>query len=741
MAAKRLFTFAGNSDDAPGTTKILILAANLKVCLYLIDLCGARPPPHMIAPPSLRYNFPMNLAEDIRSLRRPTELLAPAGRPDVLEAVIEAGADAVYLSGKRFQMRAHRTDFHFDDAQLREAVLYAHDHGRRIYVTMNTILGAHEIEAARDFLAFLDHSGVDAIIVCDLATIGFARELGVSCEVHASTMLNVHDFDQALVLKKLGIHRLITSRDISIQEAGRLGERSGLAVEYFLHGDMCVAQSGQCAMSGLIFGKSSNRGECMKPCRWEYELINLRDGHVSKPLRKGHLMALRDLALLRQIPALIEAGIAALKIEGRMRDAAYVSHVVRIYREALDMFYAMPASYCVTADALERLFRERVRDLCALACTGAPSHSGFFDISGKHEPLMLSNGAVEVCCVDDAIQSPEFSSVTRAKPRAEPRAEPRKRPDLAVCVASVEAAQGALDAGADRIYLAAETRQFGDEHWSPLSFLAALSATLEADAAVGIRTPRVSAPHAHTEWRVLVETCQSYKIGYVLVHHLGALRRARRDLPEAQIIADYGLNATNPRAVAELAALGAPIVTPGLEAGYDDVAEMAAANTAALELLVHGPMTGMLVDHCLIALNLSATGSKDACRGPCKHAEFALRDAKGEVRQIITDQYCRNHILTTKDLAVLPRFEAFLALSPASIRIEGQFYAPELLGRLVAAYRDALDRWVAGAPLAFPERDTWRALMDASPRPWNFGGYAQRIMQSDSTAQVMRAQR
>lgn len=687
----------------------------------------------MTGSPSLRYNPVMNPAEEIRSLHRRTELLAPAGKPEVLEAAIEAGADAVYLSGKRFQMRAHRADYHFDDTQLREAVTYAHAHGRRIYVTMNTILGDHEIAGAREFLAFLAEIGADAVIVCDLAAIGLARELGVPCEVHASTMLNVHDLDQALVLKEMGVQRLITSRDISIHEAGRLGESSGLAVEYFLHGDMCVAQSGQCAMSGLVFGKSSNRGECMKPCRWEYELVNLREGRAVKPLREGHLMALRDLALLRQIPALIEAGIAALKIEGRMRDAAYVSHVVRLYREALDAYYSMPSSFCVTADALERLFRERVRDLSALACTGASSHSAFFDVSGTREPLMLSNGAIEPSCSELPGETLMFAHRTGP--------ETRRRPELAVCVASVDAARAALDAGAERIYLAAETRQFGDRHWTAQSYREAISTVLDAGAAAGIRTPRVSAPYAHAEWSALVEMCRVFDVGYVLVHHLGALRRARRDLPETRIIADYGLNVTNSRAASELAASGAKIVTPGIEAGYDDIAALASASAAPLELLVHGPLTGMLIDHCLIALNLSAAGSKDTCRGPCKHAEFALRDVKGEVRLIVTDQYCRNHVLTAKDLAVLPRIEAFLAFSPASIRIEGQFYEPELLGRIVGSYRAAVDRWLSKDASTQPEEKDWRALMAASPRPWNFGGYAQRIMRSDSTAQVMRAQR
>lgn len=674
----------------------------------------------------------MNMVEEIRSLKRRTELLAPAGRMDALEAVIEAGADAVYLSGKRFQMRAHRSDFHFDDEQLRDATQYVHAQGRRIYVTLNTILGEHELDKARSFLEFLQELGIDAIIACDLATISLAREVGVTFELHSSTMMNVHDLDQALMLKELGIDRMVTSRDISIQEAGLIGERSGVPVEYFLHGDMCVAESGQCAMSGVVLGKSANRGECMKPCRWNYELVSLRDGCSSGPLKEGHLMAIRDLTLIRLIPELVESGICALKIEGRMRDAAYLGHVVSLYREVIDQYYAMPSAFTPRTASLEKLFKTRVRNYSALIGGGGSSNSSFFDTSGKREPLMLSNGCTEPSLMEEDFVEPDFDSSEDFSTRDE-------CPELAVCVRSIDAAQHALDAGADRIYLAAETPQYAEGHWTASAFQDALKLVNDSGVALGIRTPRVSPRHARAEWIRLVELCEDFDVRYILAHHLGSLKRAREDMPTASIIADYGFNALNPVAITSLEQLGADAVVPALESGYEDVRTLIQTSVLPVELLVHGPVTGMLLAHCLIAMNLTKTGSKDVCRAPCIQSEFALRDQKGETRAIITDQYCRNHILTGKDLSVLPRIDAFLRLGATSFRIEGQFYPPELVGQITRAYRSALDRWKDGEAEVCPSREEWEFLLLQSQRPWNYGAYAQQITHSKSTAKVMRA--
>ncbi|MCF6285382.1 MAG: U32 family peptidase, partial [Candidatus Hydrogenedentes bacterium] len=480
------------------------------------------------------------MVEEIRLGRRQMELLAPAGKREILEAVIEAGADAVYVSGKRFQMRAHRGDFHFDSAGLRDATRYVHEKGKRIYVTLNTILADHELDDVRSFLEELEETGVDAIIVCDLAVLSLARELGVSFEIHISTMMNVHDLDQVRLLKELGVQRIVTSRDISITEAGALGEKSGIPIEYFVHGDMCVAQSGQCTMSGITMGKSANRGECMKPCRWNYELISLRNGSVSKPLREGHLMAVRDLSLIRQLPELVAAGICSLKIEGRMRDAAYLSGVVGLYREVLDEFYRWPGSFYVRSKSMETLFRSRVRNLSALSTSGASSNKTFFDVSGKREPLILSNGCTEPCADPSAAKAIFFGAISGDEDRA--------TPELSVSVGSLAGAEAALEGGADRVYLASETSQFSPEQWTPDTFAEALSLVVEKGAMAGIGTPRVSTKRVLLEWQCLLRQCQGNPVHYVLVHHLGALKRVREELPQAKILVDYGFNTLTTRA-------------------------------------------------------------------------------------------------------------------------------------------------------------------------------------------------
>jgi putative protease len=592
------------------------------------------------------------VTDEIRALNRRTELLAPAGRWDVLEAVMDAGADAVYVSGKRFQMRAHRKDFHFDDAGLRDAVRFVHGRGRRLYVTVNTLLAEHELADMRRYLAFLAELRIDAAIVCDMAVPAMAREMQVPFELHASTMMNIHDAGQACRLVALGIQRIVTSRDISMDEAGRIGDACGAGIEYFLHGDMCVAQSGQCSLSGLLFGKSSNRGECMKPCRWHYGLET--DGREGDSLREGHLMAIRDLSLIRQIPDLVAAGICALKIEGRMRDAAYLAELVRLYREATDRYYACPAGFAMPAEELQKLFRLRVRELSALCASGAPSSSTFFDISGRREPLFLSDGAVEADMRDPGYEFPERDMPVPSAPMAVP--------ELAVCVASEEAAAAAMNGGASRIYLAAETAQYGNQQWTADSIAKTAALARERGIPLGVRTPRIASAQSRANWAPLRALLGERPPEFILVHHLGALERARKHFPQSRVIADYGFNILNSRAARVLLEQGVAQVTPGPEASLEDIEAMIAADSIPLELPAHGPLEGMVMNHCLIAMHLGKGHAKDVCRGICRHSEFFLRDRKGERRAIVADQFCRNHILTAKDLALLPVLEPFLNL-------------------------------------------------------------------------------
>ncbi len=668
--------------------------------------------------------------ENIAGLTSRIELLAPAGRLDALEAVVEAGADAVYLGTKTLNMRQHRKDFHFDEKQLRKAIEYVHDAGRRLYVTVNALIGESELRQAADLIASIDGMGADAIIVHDLATIRLARELGVTTPLHASTMMNVHHHEHAEVLKRLGVSRIITSRDVSLSQIGQIGRLAGIEVECFVHGDMCVAHGGHCNTSGVLFGKSANRGECMKPCRWEYDLVRLDDGQAVGRVGGGHLLALKDLCLIRHIPQIVQAGIHCMKLEGRMRDAAYLRGVVHSYRQAIDAYYECPPSFTLAVEQIESVYRSQVRRMSTLTILGGASHRDVVDTDGRREPLLLSNGHAEPSDIDmgAAIPPQDREAVSCSAQSIE----------LAVCVSGAEAAAAAIDAGADRIYLAAELSQRSGEHWQLQAITDVIDLAHRAGAKVGLRTPRITTDREWAETQWILRELTGAELDFVLVHHLGTLSLAAKLCPSSSIVADVGFNLLNSAAVALLAELGADACCASTEAGLADLADLAACTPLTIEAQVHGPLLGMLIDHCVIALHGSPVGRKDVCRGPCRHVDFGLKDKHGQVRPVIADQHCRNHLLTGCDLGAMQILDRFCRPGIASVRIDGQFYQTDHVLRVTSAYRHRLDQ-LAGRRL---DDDSWRTRWDdaedLSPRPTNLGPYPRSVVDSATTAHVMR---
>lgn len=671
----------------------------------------------------------MSAGDAIRNLSRRIELLAPAGRPDVFDAVVAAGADAVYLGVKRFHMRRHRSDFHFTEAQLADALDRAHRQRVRVYVTVNAIVGESELAGVRDLLRELAAMGVDAIIVSDLGVIHAARELDLPTPMHASTMMNVHHPAQAAALRTLGVRRIIASRDVDLATIDEIGRGADVEVECFAHGDMCVAQSGQCSLSGLVFGKSANRGECMKPCRWSYDLVRVDEHGETEPIAQGHLLAIKDVCLLGRLPDVIDAGICSLKIEGRMRDAAYLGEIVAAYRQALDAYYAEPLTYRVPPEAVERVQRSQVRRLSSLTLTGGPSCRDLFDPTGEREPIFLSDGGVEPAMVAQRASLPANGHIRRAGPG---------RIELAVCVADAEAARVAIDAGADRVDIAAEVDRRCDAAWTLDGARDTIAAAHARGRSVGVRTPRVTTGAQWRQTRWWLERLGPLGVDVVLAHHPGTLTLARDTCPAAVVVADTGFNALNSESLRVLADMGAMRAAVSGEAGLDDIEALASASPIPLELLAHGPQIGMVLEHCLLALYVSATGRKDVCRGPCRYGRFALRDREGQVRPIVADQHCRNYVLTTLDVGILPELPRFVLPAVASLRIEGPWYDAALVGRLTRAYRVALDRIAAFGETCGADADTWRQLVQESPRPLNLGPYARSIARSQPTAQVMR---
>ncbi len=248
------------------------------------------------------------------------ELLSPAGDMGALYAAVFAGADAIYVGGKRFGARAFAKNF--DDGELERAVIYCHLHGVKLYVTVNTLVFERELEALADYAEFLYKIGVDAVICADLGAIKLIRERVPKLEIHASTQMSVHNTAGADMAARLGCARVVTARELPYSDICEIVEGSEAEVEVFLHGALCVCHSGQCLFSSLVGGRSGNRGECAQPCRLPYN--------------GKYPLSLRDLSLADHIPELIASGAASLKIEGRMKSASYVYEVTKIYRTLLD---------------------------------------------------------------------------------------------------------------------------------------------------------------------------------------------------------------------------------------------------------------------------------------------------------------------------------------------------------------------------------------------------------------------
>ncbi len=260
------------------------------------------------------------------------ELLAPAGNFDALKAAVNAGANAVYLAGENFGARAYADNFSREN--LIDAVKFAHLRDVSIHVTTNTIISDEEIDRFADYIKFLRRANVDALLVQDLGAANIIKQIAPEIPLHASTQMTVHNLAGVLALAEIGFNRVVLSREMTLTEIEYIAKNSPVEIEIFAHGALCVCFSGQCLMSSMIGGRSGNRGRCAQPCRLPYELV---DADGNNLLNAGeYLLSPKDLNTLDLLPRLVEAGVASLKIEGRMKRAEYVATVVSVYRRALD---------------------------------------------------------------------------------------------------------------------------------------------------------------------------------------------------------------------------------------------------------------------------------------------------------------------------------------------------------------------------------------------------------------------
>jgi putative protease len=270
------------------------------------------------------------------------ELLAPAGSPGALRAAVAAGADAVYLGGKRFGARRYADNF--SEPELREAVEFAHNRGVRVYVTANTLIRDDELPEVARYLLWLYEIGADAVLVQDLGVAALARAVVPDLDLHASTQMTIHNLEGAAWAARKGFKRAVLARELSLEEVEEIARGlPGIGLEVFVHGALCYCYSGQCLLSSLLGGRSGNRGMCAQPCRKRYALLKGDKDEYGRPilleavhLKERFLLSTCDLCVYQHLDRVVKAPIVSLKVEGRMKSPEYVAVVIQIYRRALD---------------------------------------------------------------------------------------------------------------------------------------------------------------------------------------------------------------------------------------------------------------------------------------------------------------------------------------------------------------------------------------------------------------------
>lgn len=285
------------------------------------------------------------------------EILAPAGNLEKLKIAVIYGADAVYLGGERYSLRAAAGNFSL--GEMAEGIRFAHQHGRKVYVTVNILAHNRDLGGLPGYLRELAALKADGVIMSDPGLVALARATVPELPIHLSTQANTTNWASARFWQEQGVKRIVLARELSFQEIMEIREKTQVELEAFVHGAMCMAYSGRCLLSSYLTGRSANRGACTHPCRWRYHLVEeTRPGQympIEEDERGTYILSPRDLCMISHVPALVRAGLDSWKIEGRMKSIHYLATVVKTYREALDLFWENPDSYSFREDWLLEL--------------------------------------------------------------------------------------------------------------------------------------------------------------------------------------------------------------------------------------------------------------------------------------------------------------------------------------------------------------------------------------------------
>ena len=322
-------------------------------------------------------------------MKRP-ELLVPASSLEVLKVAVIYGADAVYIGGEAFGLRAKAKNFSKED--MCEGIKFAHDHGVKVYVTVNILAHNRDLEGVREYLQELKEIGPDALIIADPGIFMYAKEICPEIERHISTQANNTNYETYRFWYNLGAKRVVSARELSLEEIRQIRAHipEDMEIETFIHGAMCISYSGRCLLSNFLVGRDANQGACTHPCRWKYSIVEeSRPGEympVYENERGTYIFNSKDLCMIEHMDDVLTSGIDSLKIEGRMKTALYVATVARTYRKAIDDYLEDPAKY----QANMSWYQEQIA-----GCTYRKFTTGFFYGKPNQEAQIYDNNTYE----------------------------------------------------------------------------------------------------------------------------------------------------------------------------------------------------------------------------------------------------------------------------------------------------------------------------------------------------------
>ena len=298
------------------------------------------------------------------TIQKKPELLAPAGNLEKLKFAVHYGADAVYIGGKQFGLRAKAGNFSIEE--MKKGVEFAKKYGAKVYVAANIIAHNENLAGAKEYFKSLYEIGIAAVIVADPALITACKEAAPDLEIHISTQASIANWRTAQYWKSEGIPRVVLAREVSIDEIREIKEKVDIEIETFVHGAMCISYSGRCVLSNHMTARDANRGGCAQSCRWKYDLFeDGTDGsvNVSNKADEAYTMSSKDLSMVEHLPDLIKSGVDSLKIEGRMKSIHYIATVVNVYRKIIDTYFEDPANYQIDQEWIDEIWKAAQRSL------------------------------------------------------------------------------------------------------------------------------------------------------------------------------------------------------------------------------------------------------------------------------------------------------------------------------------------------------------------------------------------